>query len=204
MPVSFLTIQQKERYGRYQATVSANDIAGYFYLNDDDLDWISKKRSEFTRLGYALQLTSVRFLGTFLESDSHVPSLIVQVLASQVNVANLSCLNDYWRSEQRWRHTTEIRTRYGYREFVDKGVRFRLGRLLCAMCWTGTDRPSILFEHACVWLIKHKVLLPGVTTLERFIAEVRTRMESRLWYRLGQNINQEQKKSVRKPFNQRR
>ncbi|HQV23689.1 MAG TPA: DUF4158 domain-containing protein, partial [Agitococcus sp.] len=112
MPVSFLTIQQKERYGRYQATVSANDIAGYFYLNDDDLDWISKKRSEFTRLGYALQLTSVRFLGTFLESDSHVPSLIVQVLASQVNVANLSCLNDYWRSEQRWRHTTEIRTRY--------------------------------------------------------------------------------------------
>jgi hypothetical protein len=42
MPVSFLTIQQKERYGRYQATVSANDIAGYFYLNDDDLDWISK------------------------------------------------------------------------------------------------------------------------------------------------------------------
>ena len=196
MPVSFLTIQQKERYGRYQATVSANDIAGYFYLNDDDLDWISKKRSEFTRLGYALQLTSVRFLGTFLESDSHVPSLIVQVLASQVNVANLSCLNDYWRSEQRWRHTTEIRTRYGYREFVDKGVRFRLGRLLCAMCWTGTDRPSILFEHACVWLIKHKVLLPGVTTLERFIAEVRTRMESRLWYRLGQNINQEQKNQL--------
>lgn len=64
------------------------------------------------------------------------------------------------------------------------------------MCWTGTDRPSILFEHACVWLIKHKVLLPGVTTLERFIAEVRTRMESRLWYRLGQNINQEQKNQL--------
>ena len=193
MPVSFLTIQQKERYGRYPTTVSANDLAGYFYLNDDDLDWISKKRSEATRLGYALQLTSVRFVGTFLENDTHVPPMIVQLLASQVNVASLSCLNDYWRSEQRWRHTTEIRTRYGYREFSDKGIRFRLGRLLCAMCWTGTDRPSILFDHACVWLAKHKVLLPGVTTLERFIAEVRTRMESRLWHRLGQNINQDQK-----------
>jgi hypothetical protein len=156
-------------------------------------DWISKKRSEATRLGYALQLTSVRFVGTFLENDTHVPPMIVQLLASQVNVASLSCLNDYWRSEQRWRHTTEIRTRYGYREFSDKGIRFRLGRLLCAMCWTGTDRPSILFDHACVWLAKHKVLLPGVTTLERFIAEVRTRMESRLWHRLGQNINQDQK-----------
>jgi serine/threonine protein phosphatase PrpC len=93
--------------------------------------------------------------------------MIVQLLASQVNVASLSCLNEYWRSEQRWRHTTKIRTRYGYREFVDKGVRFRQGRLLCAMCWIGTDRPSILFDHACVWLVKHKMLLLGVMTLKR-------------------------------------
>ena len=42
MPVSFLTIQQKERYGQYPATVSAKDLAGYFYLNDDDLDWTSE------------------------------------------------------------------------------------------------------------------------------------------------------------------
>ena len=89
-----LHILSHERYGRYPTTVSANDLAGYFYLNDDDLDWISKKRSEATRLGYALQLTSVRFVGTFLENDTHVPPMIVQLLASQVNVANLSCLND--------------------------------------------------------------------------------------------------------------
>ena len=60
MPVSFLTIQQKERYGRYPTTVSANDLAGYFYLNDDDLDWISKKRSEAVTKNQAATLPQVQ------------------------------------------------------------------------------------------------------------------------------------------------
>ena len=46
-----------------------------------------------------------------------------------------------------------------------------------------TDRPSVLFEHAGGWLIGHKVLLPGVSILERFVSEVRSRMEARLWRR---------------------
>lgn len=101
-------------------------------------------------------------------------------MAAQINVADPTCVCAYRQREQRWRHTTEIRARYGYRERVDVGVQFRLGRWLCALCWTGTDCPSTLFDHASGWLIGHKVLLPGVSVLERFIAKVRARMESRL------------------------
>jgi TnpA family transposase len=198
MPVSFLTLDQRNRYGRYPDSVSAIELARYFYLDDDDLEWISGKRRDFTRLGYALQLTTVRFLGTFLEDPTAVPQIVVQALATQVKVTDLTCVPAYRDSEQRWRHTTEIRLRYGYREFVDKGVRFRLGRWLCAMCWTGTDRPSVLFDHATTWLIGNKVLLPGVTVLERFIAEIRTRMETRLWTRLGQSINSDQRARLEK------
>ena len=38
----------------------------------------------------------------------------------------------------------------------------------------------MLFDYANGWLVGHKVLLPGVTVLERFIAEACSRMESRL------------------------
>jgi len=58
----------------------------YFYLDDDDLEWINLKRRDFTRLGYALQLTTVRFLGTFLEDPAAVPQAVVQALAAQVKV----------------------------------------------------------------------------------------------------------------------
>jgi len=42
------------------------------------------------------------------------------------------------------------------------------------------------------------VLLPGVTVLERFIAEIRTRMETRLWTILGQSVNADQRSRLEK------
>ena len=42
----------------------------------------------------------------------------------------------------------------------------------------------------------HKVLLPGVTVLERFIAQLRSRVEERLWYTLGRNVTEEQRQHL--------
>ncbi|EPM90638.1 Tn5045 transposase [Pseudomonas syringae pv. actinidiae ICMP 19068] len=172
--------------------MTATDSERYFHLDDDDREWISTKRRDSNRLGYALQLTTARFLGTFLEDPTAVPCTVLHTLSSQLGIADANCVQTYRESEQRWRHTTEIRARYGYREFVERGMQFRLGRWLCALCWTGTDRPSALFDYANGWLIGHKVLLPGVTVLERFIAEIRSRMESRLWRLLVRGVTDEQ------------
>jgi Domain of unknown function (DUF4158) len=56
MPVSFLTPVQRERYGRYPASLSADELARYFYLGDDDREWISQKHREATRLGIWYEL----------------------------------------------------------------------------------------------------------------------------------------------------
>jgi len=193
MPVGFLTPAQRDRYGRYPDSLSAEELWRYFHLDDDDREWIATKRRDSNRLGYALQLTTVRFLGTFLEDPTAVPTAVLQSVAAQIEVADPDCAGTYRQSEQRWRHTAEIRARYGYREFVDAGVQFRLGRWLCALCWTGTDRPGALFDHANGWLIGRKVLLPGVSVLERFVAEIRSRMESRLWRLLARDITDQQR-----------
>lgn len=163
MPVSSLSATQRERYGHYPDALSSDELARYFYLDDDDCTWIATKRRDSHRLGYALQLTTVRFLGTFLTDPVAAPRSVLHTLSSQLGIADMACVLAYRKSEQRWRHTTEIRARYGYREFVDSGVQFRLGRWLCALCWTGTDRPSALFDYANGWLVGHKVPLPSVT-----------------------------------------
>ena len=80
----------------------------------------------------------------------------------------------------------------GYRAFSEPFVQFRLNRWLYALCWTGSDQPSALFDRATAWLIAHKVLLPGVTTLERSIAGVRARTAQRLWRQVLGGITADQ------------
>ncbi len=193
MPVDFLSPHQRENYGKYPHDLTPEFISNYFFLDDQDREWIKSKRGQFSRLGYALQLTTVRYIGTFYSDLTEIPHKIIERIAIQVNVDDIqNCLDRYQKSEQRWRHTTEIRVRYGFKEFNERGICFKLGRWLYALFWTGTDRPGLLFEQTVLWLINNKVLLPGITTVERFIAEIRSRMDTRLWRSLIKNLTGDQ------------
>src|SRR5215831_17390858 len=73
----------------------------------------------------------------------------------------------------------------GFFDFSEPAAQFRLNRWLYALCWTGTDRPGVLFDRATTWLVAQKVLLPAVTTLERHVARLRSRVEERAWSMLA-------------------
>jgi hypothetical protein len=54
----------------------------------------------------------------------------------------------------------------------------------------------VLFDRATTWLLAHKILLPGITTLERLINRVRHRATLRLWHRLTQALTDEQRRKL--------
>ncbi len=41
MPVSVLTPAQIERYGRFPDALSADELARYVHIDDDDREWIA-------------------------------------------------------------------------------------------------------------------------------------------------------------------
>ena len=41
MPVSFLSLSQRERYCRYPDALSSDELARFFHLDDDDREWIA-------------------------------------------------------------------------------------------------------------------------------------------------------------------
>jgi TnpA family transposase len=70
------------------------------------------------------------------------------------------------------------------------------------LCWSGDDHPGPLIERATSWLVVNKVLLPGVTVLERFVGRIRDRAQKRLWHRLVAALDDAQRTRITALFNE--
>ena len=138
----------------------------------------------------------MRFLGTFLDDLTGTPARVQSFVGKQIGIEPEDKIAAYQASQWRWRHEIEIRERYGYQAFTDPRLHFRLNRWLYALCWTGTDRPSVLFDRAVAWLLANKVVLPGLTVLERAVARVRSHANERLWQRLTGRVTPEQRQRL--------
>ena len=108
-----------EDYGRFTRELSADELAGCFFFTDDDRRRIASRRGAASRLGFAVQLGTVRYLGRFLENPADIPASVVRWTAGELGVDTDTNLEQYGAGEARWEHQAEIRTAYGYRPFGD-------------------------------------------------------------------------------------
>ena len=108
MPVSFLTEQQERRYARFDGEPTPDQLARYFHLDDTDKAFIRSRRGDHMRLGLAVQLGAVRYLGTFVDDLTGVPPLVPAFVGQQIGVAPGTHIASYQSSQWRWQHEIEI------------------------------------------------------------------------------------------------
>src|SRR5581483_11718065 len=92
MPVDFLTAEQEQVYGRYAGEVSSTDLAHHFHFDDIDRAFIADRRGEHNRLGLGVQLGTVRYLRTFLDDPTAVPTSVVGAVAARARQGEMSHL----------------------------------------------------------------------------------------------------------------
>jgi TnpA family transposase len=195
MPVSFLSEEYRKSYARFAGEPSPEQLARYFYLDDVDLLFVSSRRGDHSRLGIAVQLGTVRFLGTFLDNPLDVPGQAIGYLASQLDI-DPKFLTSYRDRQVSRRHAREIREKYGFRDFGVQPKTFHLIRWLYTRAWLTDERPTLLFDMATSWLLDQKILLPGVSVLERLVARIRERANARLWRLLFGATTRKQRDSL--------
>ncbi|MCP4966892.1 MAG: DUF4158 domain-containing protein, partial [bacterium] len=108
-----------DEYGRFSGTVPQADLERCFFLDDADLARVDRRRGDHNRIGFALQLGTVRYLGTFLADPIDAPTPVIDYVADQVGAADPSCVKHYMsRRTTRFEHAAEIAAAHGYADFA--------------------------------------------------------------------------------------
>jgi hypothetical protein len=76
MPIGFLTAADRARLNRFPEQIPHEDLSAFFLLSKADQRAISQQHSEaHTRLGFALQLCALRYLGFAPDDVTTAPAL---------------------------------------------------------------------------------------------------------------------------------
>jgi len=149
MADGFLSAEQLRRYGRYTGDPDTAQLARYFYLDVADRALVDVRRGEHNRLGFAVQLCTVRFLGTFLPDPTDVPWSVAAHLAAQLAIADPGVLKSYAsRDATNREHAGKIQHVHGYTDFTDPVAQADLRGWLHARTSLGAECPGMLFDLA--------------------------------------------------------
>jgi TnpA family transposase len=189
MPVRLLTAAERDRLSRFPAEVSPEDLAAYVTLSDADLGAVRQQRGDANRLGFAVQLVALRFLGFVPDEVGTTPEPVVRYLAKQLDVAP-SALAEYGgRFETVRGHQALAMDHLGLRRATASEIAgledWLVERAL------EHDRPSVLVSTACDKVKRDRLLRPGLTVIERAVAAARRRAHEETYRRLQSVITPE-------------
>ncbi len=184
-----LTAEQREEFMHIPSD-SDWDLGTYYTFSQHDLDIINNHRRDHNRLGFAVQLAVLRFPGWSLSDLKMIPGSVLSYIAKQVGVEPDVFPLYAQREPTRREHMEEIRQAYGYRNFTLREYRSISQTMLKYALENGNA--VYLLRTAIDELRKQKIILPGMTTLERVVWEAQQRAEEKISELLISSLNREQ------------
>jgi len=102
MPVQLFTEADRARRNRFPEALTYEDLVTFFTLSERDLDSIPRYSVAHNRLGYALQLCTLRFMGFVPDDLTSAPPAAVATAAHRP-YASSPRRNHGHRTSVRWR-----------------------------------------------------------------------------------------------------
>ena len=174
MPVQFLSEAEHKSLNRFPSEVSLEDLNRFFLLSDKELSILKQLRAEHNRLGFALQLCCLRYLGFFPE-ELQLPKRVVNYVAQQLQLIPELLVFYGKRSSTQREHQRKIQALLGYRRASNSDL-LNLEQWLTERALEH-NQPLLLFHMACEHLKQQKILRIGTTILARMVATMRVKAQ---------------------------
>lgn len=183
MPVQFLSEADHERLNRFPEEIPSEDCFTFFLLSKDDCIEVDKQRSDSSRLGFALQICALRYMG-FVPSDlKSIAPRVLQYVAEQLDISPDTLLQ--YKARTRKEHLLASSNYTGFRRATKLDVlgleKWLLERAL------EHDQPTVIFRQACEYLKQQQILRLGTDRLARMVSTARAQAQEAT-YRLLQPL----------------
>jgi len=188
MPVRFLSDAELAQLSGWPSEIAADDLITFLTLTDDDLGWLGSNYRYENRLGAAVQLCTLPWLGWIPDELTACPAAAVDRLADGLGIGGserTELLSSYggWEGRTRRDHRAQVLNRLGWR-VSGTGDRKLLDEFLLARALEH-DAPGVLLQLACDWLRGERIVRPSVDTLSRRVAAARDSAWAETYHRLA-------------------
>jgi TnpA family transposase len=191
-----LTADQRADFVQIPADMTERELETYYTFSQYDLEIIKRHRRDHNRLGFAIQLCVLRYPGWSLSDVEPIPDYVIQYIARQID-ANPESFSLYAkRDPTKHEHMEEIRHVYGYQNFSAGKYREAAQFLLKHALQNGNF--MYLLRTVQEELRNRKIILPGMTTIERLVWETRRRAEEKIFKYLTATLSLWQKQKLDK------
>lgn len=168
-------LTDKKRENILSLPTNENDLLKYYILSTEDLHHINTKRKASNRLGFALQLCAFRYPGRLLQKKEVIPHQFLTFLGKQLNISTDELETYGMRSETRYEHSSELQRLYGFRLFQDADdENFNNWLIQEAIKTRNNAELAECFVEKCR---EQRLILPGITVVERLCADARVAAE---------------------------
>jgi TnpA family transposase len=169
MPVQFLSEADHDRLNRFPEEIPKDEHFTYFLLSEADHTEIGKQRSDSTRLGFAVQICALRYMGFVPNNLLSIPPQTLKYIAQQLQVLP-DALTQY-SDRIRRSHLKSSQEHVGFRRATELDIlsleTWLLERAL------EHDKPTLLFKLACEHLKQQQIVRIGTTRLAQVVSTAR-------------------------------
>ena len=165
----------------------------HYVLSNDDIFHINRRRGDHNRLGFALQLCAFRYPGRFIQPGERLPNKLVAFVSAQLGINPIEAEIYATRSQTHYEHSVALQRLYNFLSFHHCESEFIVWLTQAAIDTRNNAELAELFVAQCR---KQKVILPGITVIERLCADARVAAEREIVGRIASRLDERMKKNL--------